>query len=288
MALLGLTAIASPAAAEEGPGQVLQELYLAEPAYLQERGEAQLTLRADALRAPDTTSATGSAALEYGVSSNLQIEAALPYLVLVEPQQTDHGAGRASVGALGGGALGEQLLVAAGAEVSFPSLSTLDEDQFGVEPSLSLQTALGDVHALIGEGAFAIVSKPFPMDQLFRVVERACRGPVVVVVDDASEAAALADELRQHFVAAVACEDVGCALRRKGADVFVTATPLVSREFLDELKRRSDDGEPVTLVFVTDHPAQRVPPTPLRGFVVKRPPKVPWLLKTIADARGVH
>ncbi|MCB9588275.1 MAG: response regulator [Polyangiaceae bacterium] len=144
------------------------------------------------------------------------------------------------------------------------------------------------VESAIGEGAFAIVSKPFPMEQLLGVVEHACRGPVVVVVDDPAEAAVLAGDLKQHFVAAVACSNVACALELRDADVFVTATTLVNRAFLDELNRRSANGEKVTLVFITDEGHQRVPKAAIPGFIIRRPPKVPWLLKTIADSRGIN
>ncbi|MCB9588277.1 MAG: hypothetical protein H6718_22915 [Polyangiaceae bacterium] len=144
--LLVLCVVASPAWAAEERAQALQELYLAEPAYLQEHGEVQLTLRADALRAPELTAGSASAGLEYGISDNLQAELSVPYLVATDSRETQHGVGQLGIGALAGGPLSQDVLLTGGLEVTFPSPSTLAEDQFGVEPSVIVQAAVGDLH----------------------------------------------------------------------------------------------------------------------------------------------
>jgi CheY-like chemotaxis protein len=140
------------------------------------------------------------------------------------------------------------------------------------------------VDAAITEGAFAVLTKPICMERALRVLAHALSGPVVVVVDEPGDANALVGALNARSIDALACTLDEALASARPLDGCVVAVHLAEEAKLRALASRA--ATRVTLVYVTN-PRDRPPRTAaLPGFVVHRPIDVPWLARTMAQARA--
>jgi CheY-like chemotaxis protein len=150
----------------------------------------------------------------------------------------------------------------------------------------------GLVEEALREGAFAVLPKPLPVDQLLRSISRALRRPVVLVVDDAPAVAdSTAAALREAGVSAQAVYDgpqALAAIESRAVDVCVV-----------DLVMPGVDGSETIRRIVAQHPAmvciavsgQDVPDLVRRvavaAFAVLRKPVSPLdLVMTVARARS--
>lgn len=158
-----------------------------------------------------------------------------------------------------------------------------------VAPAVRIVIATGfaeesRVDAAVTEGAFAVLTKPICMERALRVLSHALAGPVVVVVDESSDADTLVSALNARAIDALACTLDEALDSSRPLDGCVIAVHLAEEAKLRALAARS--GTHLTLVYVTSA-RERLPRScTVPGFVVPRPVDVPWLARTVAQARA--
>jgi len=151
----------------------------------------------------------------------------------------------------------------------------------------------GLVDDALREGAYTVLSKPCPVDQVLEVLGRAVRGPMVLVVDDLAQSAeSTAAALGETGVKARAVSDPRVALdivRNGDVDVCVVdmVMPELSGPELMERVRRVDGS--IAFIAVTGEMASELlrRAAALGAYACMHKPVDPEdLAQTIARARG--
>jgi DNA-binding NtrC family response regulator len=159
----------------------------------------------------------------------------------------------------------------------------------GVPIPVVLMTAFAledQVDAVLTEGVFTVLPKPFAIDHVTRVLLRASRHPIVLVVDRAvTDADATAEALRRRGVRARAASNTADALealRSALVDVCVIDSP----ELVDSI--RSADESVALVLTASDSDAASLARVASSGVVafVPRPVDAERLARVIANARG--
>lgn len=125
--------------------QVVQELFIAETAYLQDRGQLQVNLLVDARDEREREVGRMRLELEYGVTSWLQLGAGVPLGAVWDADGRVVGVGRPTAEVLLGSAVPgtPELVWSGGVEVSVPSVTEdVDDTSYRVAPNLRLQLGL--------------------------------------------------------------------------------------------------------------------------------------------------
>jgi hypothetical protein len=158
-AMVAILAGGGPALSEEEGksgklSEPIQEFFLAETAYSQERGETQLTFSAGLLRFDRKRDTRLEAKGEYGITDRLQIEASVPYRFLNKwgPANT-RGLGDVSAGLSWSLHNSETFGAMLGLEVGLPTGSEardLGEGAVEWEPSLLIGRAFGKTQVHFG------------------------------------------------------------------------------------------------------------------------------------------
>ncbi|HEU4405955.1 MAG TPA: response regulator [Polyangiaceae bacterium] len=138
------------------------------------------------------------------------------------------------------------------------------------------------------EGAFAVVYKPFPMRQIFRLVAEGVRRPAVLVAG--AGAAELAAALSARGLRARAAGDLAGAAEAAGDDVDVCVLDLdAGAGALAAQAALGRRGRPVSLIAV----ASEAPPESIHRFMsgggyacLRRPHPLGELVRAVARARG--
>ena len=143
-----------PASAADDAGrvdEVLQELFLGEPAYPQDALELQVTSVLGGAQTGDTTTAGARLRVELGLTDRFQIAAEAPYAWVSAPPPMARrtGVGSAELEAMYTPLNDRRLgaAVSAGLELAFPSVSAAGKDSWSVEAFATAYKVLGRVHA---------------------------------------------------------------------------------------------------------------------------------------------
>lgn len=148
------------------------------------------------------------------------------------------------------------------------------------------------LEAATGEGAYTVVTKPFSMDHLFRIVARAVGRPVILVVDGAADSRSALDALGAAGLRAVAVHDEPAAMERVArADVDVCVLDLGTAG-IDALAvharlRQADSSIPVIALSGAGR-AETIHRFMTQGgyACLRRPFEPAELVRAIARARG--
>ena len=145
----------------------------------------------------------------------------------------------------------------------------------------------------IRSGAFTVLSKPFPVEQLLATLTRALQRPVVLVVDDAeSEAETTAASLREMGVRAEAVLDAESALgllQRKAVDVCIVDLVMPGVSGPELIQRIRDLDPAMSFIAVSGHdvPEMMSRVAQSGAFACLQKPVAPSsLVRSIAKARG--
>lgn len=149
------------------------------------------------------------------------------------------------------------------------------------------------VREAIGEGVFAVLSKPFDMRAVGRVVRRATKRPFVLVVDEArAEAASLASSLESIGLRARPVQSAGEAMLvvgMDGVDVCVVNALLRGHdgaELTAEIRGKKPEVAVIALsADASEEPLTRAAAAGAFGCV-RKPVDAPALAQLIARARG--
>jgi two-component system, NtrC family, response regulator HydG len=148
--------------------------------------------------------------------------------------------------------------------------------------------------AAMGEGAYTVVSKPFSMEHLFRIVGRAVDRPVILVVDRELDATSVVESLRKAGLRAEAAHDGDAALRRvtetaEGIDVCVLDLANLGAEGLKTQQQLNLAHNKVAVIALTTNVRSEL----VHGFMsqggyacLRKPYDVAELVRAIARARG--
>lgn len=163
--LIGLMLLPRVAAAQE-PRQPLQELFLTEVVYPQEKGETQLTLRVLVDRARPERSALIPLSIEYGLTDRWQVGAGWDgYTQFHDSPFGNLRSARASIGTKYSvmNIKGSPVHAAVGVDVEFPDAGAFpdDEGETGVEADtfIALAADLGRGVTLFGSGGLSLESR---------------------------------------------------------------------------------------------------------------------------------
>jgi hypothetical protein len=174
--LVALVLLPRVAAAQE-MRQPVQELFLTEVVYPQEKGETQLTLSMLLNRSPGAGSALIPLSIEYGVSDRWQIGAAWEgYMPLHDSPLRNLRSARASLGTKYSvmNIKGSPVHAAVGVDVEFPDAGAFpdDEGETGVEAGtfIALAADVGRGVTLFGSGGYSLGSQA--ATELFKNGER--------------------------------------------------------------------------------------------------------------------
>ena len=152
-----LGAIAVPALGQEQPQPIVQELFLGENPYPQDRGSLQLIGDATYRRAPGEGEFALQLTAEYGITDRLQLGARAPYRFL-NPDQgpTEHGVGDVGLSALYNFQRSPDLVLSGFLEVSLPTGDEddgLGEGEWVFRPLLLAAKRFGPAEVYLNVGA---------------------------------------------------------------------------------------------------------------------------------------
>jgi two-component system, NtrC family, response regulator HydG len=143
------------------------------------------------------------------------------------------------------------------------------------------------------EGVFTVLSKPFSMEHVIAVVERAARKRVVLVVDDLPEMAeSLLASLEACGLRAAAVTDGASAVRLVGEgvmDVCVLDIVMPKMSGVDTLKELRGLDPNVTVIAMTGYSVPDLVHQMIRlgaASCLQKPFLIEDLVRTIARARG--
>jgi DNA-binding NtrC family response regulator len=143
------------------------------------------------------------------------------------------------------------------------------------------------------EGAFAVLPKPFDMEQVLPLLLRAGLHPTTLIVDSSQEEAAAVAKALQHVgvraQAAFDEESVEKALRDQEVDICVVELMMAVSGNPMLLERMKENKPELAFIAVSGHDI----PELLRKFAgnaaltwLRKPVSTPLLARTIAMARG--
>jgi two-component system response regulator HydG len=145
----------------------------------------------------------------------------------------------------------------------------------------------------LGEGVFAVLPKPFAVDQLIALIARVIAGPVVLVVDDAvDQALSIVEGLRSVGIEARAAYDGESAVRLCGeenVDVCVIDLVMPGMDGVRTCAEIHRVDPSISVIAVSGHsvPGMMHALMSMGGYACLRKPfQMPELTRAIARARG--
>lgn len=185
-------------------------------------------------------------------------------------------------------------------DIRMPGISGVDAfreiRKIRPDAAVVLMTAFtleGIIEEALGEGVYAIVTKPFSMEHLIRMVSRVIGQSPILVVDDAvDQATALVAALRSVGLRAEAAYDGPTAIetaRRAGVDVCVLDLVMPGMDGVAVCEEILRADPTALIVAISGHavPEQMHRLMRMGGYAcLRKPIDTRELVRTIARARG--
>jgi two-component system, NtrC family, response regulator HydG len=184
-------------------------------------------------------------------------------------------------------------------DVRMPGLNGLDtfreirkirpETEVVLMTAFTLETILDEA---LSEGIYTVVHKPFAMEDIIALIERAMEHRLILIFDDETEASAVVEALKQVGLRSEAVRDGYDAVQlvqERRVDVCVVDLVLLGLDGVElwEEVRRLDPKIPIVAMSGGSFPDMMHRIMSLGGYAcLRKPLAVPELVRVIARARG--